>query len=136
MFLLTKNRYFVVIAFKMLKMEFKFNYTILIINNESVNHFGQFISVKVKNNLRKSEAQFREKLRKLRLRQNDGFLIKNVRSCIHYVLAAPQTMRYNVLSDTQCSYFLNFFRHSLIFLIISAGLANLMHLHIFWCYKP
>ena len=28
--LLAKNRYFVVIAFKMLKMEFKFMYTILI----------------------------------------------------------------------------------------------------------
>ena len=47
------------------------------INNESVNHFSQFISVKVKKNLRKSQAQFREKLRKLRLRQNGGFLIKN-----------------------------------------------------------
>ena len=44
--------------------------------NESLNHFSQFISVKVKKNLRKSEAQFREKLRKLRLRQNNGFLIK------------------------------------------------------------
>ena len=30
------------------------------INNESVNHFSQFISVKVKTNLRKSQAQFRE----------------------------------------------------------------------------
>ena len=45
------------------------------VNNESVNHFSQFISVKVKKNLRKSQAQFRGKLRKLRLRQNDGFLI-------------------------------------------------------------
>ena len=31
-FLLAKNRYFVVIAFKNLKMEFKFKYTILITN--------------------------------------------------------------------------------------------------------
>jgi len=46
------------------------------INNESVNHFSQFISVKVKKNLRESQAHFREKLRKLRLRQNNGFLIK------------------------------------------------------------
>ena len=46
------------------------------IMNESVNHSSQFISVKVKKNLRKSQAQFREKLRKLRLRQNTGFLIK------------------------------------------------------------
>ena len=45
------------------------------INNESVNHFRQFISVKVKKNLRKSQAQSQEKLRKLRLRQY-GFLSK------------------------------------------------------------
>ena len=59
----------------MLKMEFKFKYTILI--TKIVTHFGQFVSVKVKKNLRKSQGQFREKLRKLRLRQNYGFLIKN-----------------------------------------------------------
>jgi len=47
------------------------------INNESLNHFSQFISVKIKKNLRKSQAQFRKKLRTLRLRQNDYFLIKN-----------------------------------------------------------
>ena len=70
-FLLAKNQYFVVVAFKMLKMEFKFKYKIL--NNEDGTHFSQFISGKVKKNLRKSQAQFREKVRKLRLRQNDGF---------------------------------------------------------------
>ena len=47
--------------------------------NESVNHSSQFISVKVMKNLRKSQAQFREKLRKLRLRQNNDFLIKRKR---------------------------------------------------------
>ena len=46
------------------------------INNESVNHFIQFISVKVKKNLGKSQVQFQEKYRKLKIRQNDGFLIK------------------------------------------------------------
>ena len=46
------------------------------INDECVTHFSQFISEKVKKNLRKSQTQFREKLRKLRLRQNYGFLIK------------------------------------------------------------
>ena len=46
------------------------------INNESVYHSSQFISVKVKKNLRKSRAQFWEKLRKLRLRQSSDFLIK------------------------------------------------------------
>jgi len=45
-------------------------------NNESVHHFSQFTSVKVKKNLRKSQAEYCEKLRKLRLRQNDGFLIE------------------------------------------------------------
>ena len=68
--LLDKNRYFIVISFKILKMEFK------LYNNKGVNHSSQFISVKVKKKLRKSPAQFREKLRKLRLRQNDGILIK------------------------------------------------------------
>ena len=43
--------------------------------NYSVNHSSQFISVKVKKKLRKSQAQFQEKLRKLRLRQNNDFLI-------------------------------------------------------------
>ena len=47
--------------------------------NDSVNHSSQFISVKVKEKLRKSQAQLREMLRKLRLRQNNDFLIKNKR---------------------------------------------------------
>ena len=46
------------------------------IKNESVNHYSQFISVKVKKNLRKSQAQFQEMLGKLRLKQNNDFLIK------------------------------------------------------------
>ena len=48
--------------------------------NDSVNQSSQLISVKVKKNLRKSEAQFREMLRKLRLRHNNDFLIK--KTCI------------------------------------------------------
>ena len=51
--------------------------------NESVNQSSQFISVKVKKNFIKSQAQFREKLRKLRLRQNNNFPIKN--ACIGYL---------------------------------------------------
>ena len=47
--------------------------------DESVHHSGQFISVKVKKTLRKFQAQFQEKLRKLRLRQNNDFLIKKRR---------------------------------------------------------
>ena len=49
------------------------------INNESVSHISQFISVKVQKNLRQSQAQFRGKLGKSRLRKNDGFLIKKTR---------------------------------------------------------
>ena len=46
------------------------------INDKCVAPFSQFTSEKVKKNLRKSKAQFPDKLRKLRLRQNYGFLIK------------------------------------------------------------
>ena len=41
--------------------------------NESVTHSSQFISVKVKKYLRKFQAQFREKLRKLKKRRNTDF---------------------------------------------------------------
>ena len=44
------------------------------ISNENVTHFSQFFSAKFKKILRKSKAQFGKKLRKLRLRKNDGFL--------------------------------------------------------------
>ena len=46
------------------------------INNEIVDMFGQFVLVKVKKEFRKSQTLFRKKFRKLRLRQNYGFLIK------------------------------------------------------------
>jgi len=75
-FSLAKNRYFVVIAFKMFKDGIQIQ--VYNITNKSVSHFSQFISVKVKKNLRKFQAQFREKLRKLRLRQKAGFLIKKM----------------------------------------------------------
>ena len=42
---------------------------------------GQYILVEVKIMLRTSQDQFGEKLRKLRLRPNDGFLIKK-KKCI------------------------------------------------------
>ena len=59
----------------MLKMYFKFDYKILI---KSVPHFSQFISVKVKKNFKRISGSIWGKLRKLRPKQNDGFLIKNV----------------------------------------------------------
>ena len=55
------------------------------INNDSVNYFSQFISVKVEKKLRKSQAQFRENLRKLRLSQNDGLSFLSAAHCF------PQT---------------------------------------------
>ena len=48
------------------------------ISKERVAHFCQFISVKIKKILGKSQAKFRERLRKLKLKQNDGLLIKIV----------------------------------------------------------
>ena len=51
------------------------------VNNESVNHVSQFIPLNVKKILRKSKAEYREKFRKLRHRQNDGFLLKKRVSC-------------------------------------------------------
>ena len=54
------------------------------VSNECLTHFSQFISEKVKKNLRKSQAQFREKLRQLGLKQKYGFLIKNKR--VHMIL--------------------------------------------------
>ena len=43
-------------------------------NKDRVAHFSQFILVEVKTILRKSQTQFWEELRKLRLRKNDSFL--------------------------------------------------------------
>ena len=50
------------------------------VSNECLTHFSQCYFSKVKKNLRKSQAQFREKLRKLRLKQNYDFFKK--KTCI------------------------------------------------------
>ena len=50
------------------------------INKESATSFNRFIAAKVKTYVRKSQVQFREKLRKLRIRQNDGYLLKEKRA--------------------------------------------------------
>ena len=42
------------------------------INKERITHFSQTSSIKVNKSLGKSQALFREKLRKLKLRQNGG----------------------------------------------------------------
>ena len=52
---------------------------------------ASFILVKVKKNLRKSQAQFREKLRKLKLKQNYGFLIKKRVINLSSVVSATPT---------------------------------------------
>ena len=46
------------------------------ISKEIVAHLSQFISVKLNKILRKSKVQCQKKLRKLRLKQNDHFLVK------------------------------------------------------------
>jgi len=61
-------------------------------NNESINHFSQFITVEVKKNVRKSQARFQEKLRKLRFWQNDSFLIK--KTCTSERSATPCTFTF------------------------------------------
>ena len=60
------------------------------INNESIKHSSQFTFVKVKKHLRKSQAQFRDKLRKLRLKQNDGFLIEKTCRTVQFSLYLKQ----------------------------------------------
>ena len=55
------------------------------------------MSAKVKKNLRKSGAQFRKKLRKLRLRQNNDFLIKKKR--VHHRSEALYELQAALLSS-------------------------------------
>ena len=64
-FLLTKHRFFRRHCFQNVKDRIQIQ--VYNINNESVNHSSQFISVKVEKKLRKSQVKFWEKLRKLRL---------------------------------------------------------------------
>ena len=85
MFLIGQNRYFIISTFKVLKMEFNFEYTRWTKKVSSI--FASLFHLKVKNNLIKSQAQFREKLRKLRLRQKDGFLIR--KSCMLKIFSKP-----------------------------------------------
>ena len=70
--------------------------------NDSVNLFSQFIPAKVKKKLRKSQAQFREMLRKLRLRQNNDFLIK--KTCTqHALLRVIETICMHIDQSGVCS---------------------------------
>ena len=94
-FLMAENQYFVVIAFKMLKIQIH----VYSINNERVSHFSQFNLVKVKKNLRKSQAQFREKLRNLRLRQNYSFLIKKLVLDLWMTVANTRKLSLEIIED-------------------------------------
>ena len=72
------------------------------------------MSVKVKNNLRKSQAQFREKLRKLRLRQSDDFLIKK-RGIPKFFLIFSYSEPYcsgNFILRQQGVYNIHYYRHA------------------------
>ena len=66
--------------------------------NESVNHSSWCILVKVKKKVRKSQAQFREKLRKLKLRQNNDVPIKK---CVLWQYNLPFSQ--NILQHFACS---------------------------------
>ena len=68
-----ENQFFVIIAFKMLKMEFKLEYTH---KQRKCSPFWPVYVSEVKKILRKSQAGFREKVN-LRLWQNDGVLVGN-----------------------------------------------------------
>ena len=61
MFLLAKNRYFVIFCIQNVKDRIQIQ--VCNIKSERLTHFSQFISEKVNKNFRKSQAQFREKLR-------------------------------------------------------------------------
>ena len=78
-------------------------------NKESVTHFGLFILVNIKKILRYSQAQFREKLRKLRLRQSDCFLIKkrvsNSERDILRMLVSKTLREASLAFGYQCSFF-------------------------------
>ena len=57
--------HYIIITFKMLRDRIEVD--IYKIDKERVAHFSQFMSIKVKKTFKISQAQFREKLRKLRL---------------------------------------------------------------------
>jgi len=59
--------------------------------NESINHSSQFISVKVKKNLRKSQAQFREKVKKIEAQAKLWFSYK--KTCIELSIIEAQLFR-------------------------------------------
>ena len=75
------------------------------VTNECLTYFSQFISGKVKQYLKKAQAQFREKLRKLRLRKNDGFLIKKRIFCFpHFSLRFVPFYLFISLILVHCNY--------------------------------
>ena len=72
-FLLGKSRLFCHSCIQTLKDEIQNQ--VYKSNDQSIALFSLFISVQAEKHLTKSKAQFREKLRKLRPRQNEYFLI-------------------------------------------------------------
>jgi len=89
------------------------------INNGSLSHLSQFISVKVKKNLRNSQAKFREKLRKLILRQNDGFLTK-------------KRVNYRKRQETQCRLRRSLCQGFLCTLLTTRKLSKFINSHVPW----
>ena len=60
------------------------------INKERGAYFSQFISEKVKKNIRKSQAQLREKLGKLRFKQNNSIIILfSYKRNVYHIIGLP-----------------------------------------------
>ena len=60
------------------------------IDKESGVYFSQCISVKVKKNLRKSQTEFREKLKQLRFKQNNNVIILfSYKRNVYHIIGLP-----------------------------------------------
>ena len=70
------------------------------IDKESGVYFSQFISKKVKKNLRKSQAQFREKLRKLRFKQNNSIIILfSYKRNVYHIIGLPDIISHILVGN-------------------------------------
>ena len=71
------------------------------IDKESGVYFSQFISKKVKKNLRKSQAQFREKLRKLRFKQNNSIIILfSYKRNVYHIIGLPAIISHILVGNS------------------------------------
>ena len=70
------------------------------INKESGVYFSQFISEQVKKNLRKYQAEFREKLRKLRFKQNNSIIILfSYKRNVYHIIGLPDIISHILVGN-------------------------------------